>query len=190
MTHYDTLGVSQTATPEEITAAYRKIQKQYHPDVYKGSDTEAAQEKVKAANAAYDVLHDPVKKADYDRMLKYGTPFGTQNTGTYGSTGTGYYSGFGTGSSSGQYNPYGQNNTQQQRYYSYGFGNPFFGRRTYYSSNPYSQNNPYAGQENSGKPPRKIGGIGSVLLRFAGFLLVFRLLRLVGFGLPFFFFFF
>ena len=179
MTHYDTLGVSQNATPEEITAAYRRIQKQYHPDVYKGSDTEAAQEKVKAANAAYDVLHDPSKKADYDRMLKYGSPYGAQNTGSYGSSQSGYYN---------AYNPYGQQRTSQQSsYYSYSYGSPFFWQRT------YSSGNPYAGQQNSGstqRPPHKIGGLGRRLLRLAGFLLLFRLLTIVGFGLPFFFFFF
>lgn len=59
--HYSTLGVAKTATQDEIKSAYRKLAKQYHPDL--GGDAD----KFKSINEAYDVLGDPAKRADYDR---------------------------------------------------------------------------------------------------------------------------
>lgn len=166
MTHYETLGVSESASPEEITAAYRKIQKEYHPDVYKGDNVEFAQEKVKQANAAYDVLHDPTKKADYDRNLKYGaSPFG-QTTYSYGQ----------------QTNPYGQYGFGQQ-------GSPFY---TYKTTNQTGPNPFYYSrtQNQNNRHVKKIGTIGSLLIRLATFYLIMRLFGIFGFRLPFFFFFF
>lgn len=60
MTHYDTLGVSRNATPEEIKSAYRKLAKQLHPDL--GGDPE----RFKSINEAYEILSDPNKRAAYD----------------------------------------------------------------------------------------------------------------------------
>ncbi|HAX72866.1 MAG TPA: molecular chaperone DnaJ, partial [Firmicutes bacterium] len=62
--YYEVLGVSKTATDQEIKRAYRKLAKQYHPDV----STEAnAEEKFKEVQEAYDVLSDEQKRAGYDR---------------------------------------------------------------------------------------------------------------------------
>lgn len=60
MSHYETLGVTNTATPEEIKKAYRKLASQHHPD--KGGDTAKFQQ----VEEAYRVLSDPQKRAEYD----------------------------------------------------------------------------------------------------------------------------
>ena len=62
---YDTLGVSESASESEIKKAYRKLARQYHPDVNKAPE---AEEKFKEINAAYEVLSDKEKKAQYDRF--------------------------------------------------------------------------------------------------------------------------
>lgn len=71
---YTTLEVSPGASESEIKKAYRKLARQYHPDVNKDP---AAEEKFKEINAAYEVLSDKEKKAKYDQ---YGdSMFGGQN---------------------------------------------------------------------------------------------------------------
>ena len=61
---YETLGVSENASADEIKKAYRKLARKYHPDINK---TDEAQEKFKEINAAYEVLSDAEKKAQYDQ---------------------------------------------------------------------------------------------------------------------------
>lgn len=60
---YEILQVSPNAEPEVITAAYHRLAQKYHPDV---NPSAAANEQMKAVNAAYDVLHDPQRRATYD----------------------------------------------------------------------------------------------------------------------------
>jgi curved DNA-binding protein len=62
---YDDLGVSRNATPDEIQRAYRKLARQYHPDVNKDP---GAEERFKDVSEAYDVLSDPETRAKYDRF--------------------------------------------------------------------------------------------------------------------------
>ena len=64
--YYEVLGVSKTATADEIKSAYRKLAMKYHPDRNPGD--KAAEEKFKEAAEAYDVLHDADKRAKYDQF--------------------------------------------------------------------------------------------------------------------------
>lgn len=64
--YYEVLGVSRTATKDEIKKAYRKLAMQYHPD--KNPDNKEAEAKFKEASHAADILMDDQKRAMYDRM--------------------------------------------------------------------------------------------------------------------------
>lgn len=63
--YYEVLGVSKTATDEEIKRAFRKLAKQYHPDINKEA---GAEEKFKEIGEAYSVLSDPTKRRQYDQF--------------------------------------------------------------------------------------------------------------------------
>lgn len=91
--YYEVLGVSKSATPEEIKKAYRKMAIKYHPD--KNPGDKAAEEKFKEAAEAYDVLSDSEKRAKYDQ---FGHSMGPQGFGGFGGSGGGY-GGFGGGMS-------------------------------------------------------------------------------------------
>ena len=63
--YYDVLGLSKGASEDEIKKAYRKLAKQYHPDINKSPDAEA---KFKEINEAYEVLSDSQKRSNYDQF--------------------------------------------------------------------------------------------------------------------------
>src|SRR5436853_6266849 len=64
--YYDVLGVSRTATDAEIKKAFRKLAREYHPDVAKNK--KQAEEKFREINEAYEVLSDPAKRKKYDQL--------------------------------------------------------------------------------------------------------------------------
>lgn len=88
--YYQTLGVTKSASTDEIKRAYRKLALQYHPDRNKGKDTEA---KFKEVTKAYEVLSDPQKKQTYDQLghaaFEQGAgqgPFGGAQSGPFSYT--------------------------------------------------------------------------------------------------------
>lgn len=91
MDYYKVLGVSKTATPEEIKKAYRKLAVEYHPDKNKSKEAEA---KFKEINQAYEVLSNPQKRQQYEQ-------FGEEGVGGNARSGGGPFGGFG-----GQQGPY------------------------------------------------------------------------------------
>lgn len=85
--YYEVLGLSKGASAQEIKKAYRKLSKQYHPDINKAPD---ADEKFKEITEAYEVLSDDNKKAQYDQ-------FGHAAFEQGGAGGFGGFGGFGGG---------------------------------------------------------------------------------------------
>ena len=78
---YDVLGVSKSASADEIKKAYRKLAIKYHPD--KNPDDKSAEEKFKEAAEAYEVLSSPEKKQRYDQFGHAGVG-GAAGGGGYG----------------------------------------------------------------------------------------------------------
>jgi curved DNA-binding protein len=64
--YYETLGVPRTASADEMKKSFRKLARQYHPDVAR--DKKKAEEKFKEINEAYEVLSDPAKRKKYDEL--------------------------------------------------------------------------------------------------------------------------
>lgn len=99
--YYDVLGVSRNATQEEIKASYRKLVKQYHPDLH--PDDPNCATKFKEINEANEVLSDPQKRQQYDYELDnpYAKQFSDDPFGGFGGFGdifSNIFSGFGGGS--------------------------------------------------------------------------------------------
>ncbi len=84
--YYETLGVSKTASEDEIKSAFRKLARKYHPDVVKAKDKATAEEKFKQINEAYEVLGDPQKRKKYDQLgANWNQPGGFQPPPGWGS---------------------------------------------------------------------------------------------------------
>lgn len=93
--HYRLLDVPFSASRKEITSAYRKAMRTWHPDHFRGSDISLAEEYAKRLNLAYSVLSDPHRREEYDRsirvealqgqiMEKYVAGYGSWNVGGSG----------------------------------------------------------------------------------------------------------
>ena len=85
--YYEVLGVGKTASDDELKKAYRKLAKQYHPDMNPGD--KEAEAKFKEINEAYEVLSDKDKRAKYDQFGHAGVDpnFGAGGFGGYGDFG-------------------------------------------------------------------------------------------------------
>lgn len=114
--YYDILGVSKSATADEIKKAYRKQALEWHPDRHK-DDKEAAEKRFKEINEAYQILSNPQKKAAYDQyghaaFTPGGAPGGNPFTGGFAGQGGPFTYTYTTG---GGENPFGNMD----------FGDPF-----------------------------------------------------------------
>jgi len=77
--YYETLGVSKNASDEEIKRGYKRLAKEFHPDVAK--DKTKAEEKFKEINEAYQILSDSQKRKQYDQFGHSATAGGAQGAG-------------------------------------------------------------------------------------------------------------
>ncbi len=65
--YYSVLGVSRTASQDDIKKAYRRLARQYHPDLHTGPRKAQMEDKFKELNSAYEVLSEPETRKKYDR---------------------------------------------------------------------------------------------------------------------------
>ncbi|APB34444.1 heat shock protein DnaJ domain-containing protein [Gloeomargarita lithophora Alchichica-D10] len=72
--YYAVLGVSRDVTPDELKRTYRRLARQYHPDMNQGNPV--AEARFKEINEAYEVLSDPDKRQKYDQFSHYWQPSG------------------------------------------------------------------------------------------------------------------
>jgi molecular chaperone DnaJ len=80
--YYAVLGVAQNASAKDITKAYRKLARQYHPDA--NPNNAAAEERFKEISAAYDVLGDEQRRREYDEVRRLGPgAFGGAGNGSF-----------------------------------------------------------------------------------------------------------
>ena len=91
--YYATLGVPREASAKEVTKAYRKLARRFHPDANPGDQT--AEARFKEVSAAYDVVGDESRRAEYDQVRQMG-PMGGFGTGPAGG-GVGGFPGGGMG---------------------------------------------------------------------------------------------
>ncbi len=130
--YYKTLDISKNATPDEIKKAYRKLARQYHPDL--NPNDKEAEKRFKEINEANEVLSDPEKRKQYDKYGKYwkhAEQF--EQTKKQQQTSGGYAGGnpFGNGNpfGGGEHYSYGGDDGDYSDFFSSMFGNRGSGRR-------------------------------------------------------------
>lgn len=167
---YQILGVSRTATDDEITFAYKKLARKYHPDLNPGD--KAAERKMQEINAAYDTIKDirSGKKAD---TSSYGS------SGSYGNQGQNPY-----GNPYGGYNPFGWNPWQGQ---TGGANGSEDGNESWNGYDPFGWQRRSSASEDDSEAP-KTNAFFYLLRRILIFIIVLLLLRFVFRFFPIFFF--
>src|SRR3989344_1859280 len=120
--YYDILGVSKSASADELKKAYRKQALEWHPDRHAGSDKEAAEKRFKEINEAYQVLSDTQKRSAYDQFGHSAFAPGGGSAGFSGNP-------FAGGAQGGKYGPFTYTYTTsgggQNPFGNYDFGDPF-----------------------------------------------------------------
>jgi DnaJ-class molecular chaperone len=114
--YYDILGVSKSASQDEIKKAYRKEALKWHPDKHKSNDKEEAERRFKQINEAYQVLSDPEKRSAYDQFGHSAFAPGGGAPGGFGGAGQGPFT------KTGRYGPFTYTYTTRG-----GDGSPFAG---------------------------------------------------------------
>lgn len=135
--YYDILGVSKSASAEEIKKAYRKQALEWHPDRHK-DDKEPAEKRFKEINEAYQVLSDPKKRSSYDQFGTAGGPTGNPFAGGGNPFGQGFGGQTYTYTANGQ-NPFGNVD----------FGDPFDIFEAFFGGG-----NPFGGARGAKQVPR------------------------------------
>lgn len=115
---YDILGVSRTASADEIKKAYRQASKKYHPDLQNGkseSEKKRAEEMFKKCSEAYDVLSDSEKRQQYDRFGRVGNGGQPFDMGSFFQDHADIFSSFFGGGFSDFGNPFGNSGNNHSR---------------------------------------------------------------------------
>jgi curved DNA-binding protein len=160
--YYSQLGLTKTASPEEIKKAYRQLARKYHPDVNPGD--KAAEERFKEVSEAYEVLSDTDKRQKYDQFGQYWKQAGAPGPG--GGNPFGGNAGF----DDVEFGKYGNfeefiNDLLGRNSGRGGGGNPFGGGTSYRTSTSYAGNNP-GGYASSGAGPN-LDSEATITLSFA-----------------------
>jgi len=148
---YSVLGVGTSATDEEIKSAYRRLSKQYHPDLHPDDANAAA--KMSEVNAAYNQIKDAESRRRYTAESTYGT--GNPYSNPYGPFG-GYQQSYSTNSAQGDddaewvYTPFGAFRVHKTTYYGDGSSQNYYSGQSSYNN---AYRNQSSGSYNQGQNP-------------------------------------